>query len=105
VDIPKWKRTAILAKYHPAAFARRLRIHPRALQRLCRKKFGCTGEQWLNALRFREARRLAAKGLKSKDIAKAVGCKSVPSFCRNFKSFHGKTVKQFRQGKSNVAQG
>ena len=96
VDIRKWKSFAVRANYHPGKLAKQLKLHPRTFQRLCRKEFHRTGEQWLNELRLAKAMRLAKRGTKTQDIAKAVGCKSVTNFCLRFKTFYGKSVGKFR---------
>ncbi len=93
----KWLSAAHKAGGDTARFATLVGVHRRTLQRRFRKEFDCTISDWLKQLRLQKARSLARRGMGTTALARSLGFKSVPTFCREFKKQHGKTVAQMQK--------
>jgi AraC-like DNA-binding protein len=70
-------------------------VSVRHLQRLFRKRFHCSPQNWLDDRRMIEAKKLLLSGESVKKVAIELGFKYASHFCRQFKCRNKMTPSQF----------
>ena len=90
-----WERLVPMAHYSAKELARLCQLSVRQLQRVFRRQFRCTPQNWLNEQRLRAAGPLLRSGFPVKVVALELGFKQTSHFCREFKSYHQITPSRF----------
>lgn len=96
-----WEGLAVQAGYDVGRLALIIGRSKRHLQRIIRKQFGCSPQEWLDQERLTRAPALLWSGMPVWAVARDLGFKQVPHFCRRFKGLHKLTPSQCarRKGK------
>ena len=90
-----WPALAVKAEYQAGQLARRSGLTPRHLQRIFRRQFACSPQDWLNRARLAVAPELLLAGMPVKVVATSLGFKQAAHFCRHFKRLHQRTPTEF----------
>ncbi len=90
-----WQRVAREAGFRPTEMALLCSISERQLQRIFRRRFGCTPRRWLRQLQCRLAKELVAQGYSSKAAAAELNFATEAHFCREFKKVFGASPQAF----------
>lgn len=92
--IRDWASFARTSRYSASAIARECGISPRQLERFFHERMKRSPHQWLRELRMGRALELLRDGASVKQVAQELCYKDPAHFCRDFKSYFGKTPGQ-----------
>jgi AraC-like DNA-binding protein len=94
-SVGDWVSIARTAGYHSREVARSCRISPRQLERFVREEFGQSPQEWLDALRLKQAAALMLGGSHVKEAAYELGFSHPSHFIRKFKALYHCTPMSF----------
>jgi AraC-like DNA-binding protein len=91
----QWVDLAATAGFDAKELALLCHVSTRQMQRVFRRDFGMSPQQWLNNQRILAAQKLLRAGEPAKKVASDLGFKQLSHFYRQFKSSTGMTPGQF----------
>jgi AraC-like DNA-binding protein len=94
-NLGRWYELARQAGYNSSRLSKLLGIGPRHLQRLTRRAFGRSSQEWLDEQRLLAAAGLLKKHRSVKYVAYQLNFKQVSHFSREFKRHYGVTATGF----------
>jgi len=97
-DVAELLDRAERSAYRVRGFAKELRISPRQLQRLTRRVFGQSPQEWLDEQRLIMAVPKLKRLRSVKAVSFQLGYKQVSHFSREFKQYHGVCPTTFLAG-------
>jgi transcriptional regulator GlxA family with amidase domain len=97
-------RRVVEAQFDAIVLAISLGICMRTLERAFRERFGCTPAYGIEVIRLNIACALAESGLRTKDIAYALGYRQVSHFCQRFKRVFGRSPRTWKNAKIKNVQ-
>lgn len=92
--VKDWALLAKASRYSATAIARECGVSPRQLERFFREHLKKSPHQWLRELRMGRAVELLREDASVKQVAQELCYKDPAHFCRDFKSYFGKTPGQ-----------
>ncbi|MGC3957746.1 MAG: helix-turn-helix transcriptional regulator [Verrucomicrobiota bacterium] len=92
--IKDWALLAKSSRYSASAIAQECGISPRQLERYFQEHMKKAPHQWLRELRMRRAIELLRENVSVKATAQELCYKDAAHFCRDFKSYYGRTPGQ-----------
>ncbi|SRR6266511_1503507 len=90
-----WLNLARQGRYNARQVAALCGVSLRQLERYFNDSFGRVPQEWLNEVRFREAKKLLLKGLSVKEVASRLGFKQPTHFSRSFKQRTGRPPSKY----------